>query len=92
MAKTMTIEEKRAELETKIHMIEVIEDLCIRLKSDLWWRCDVPEEGETIDESACVFRVFDEDKGHYRYIAEDSYYANDARARLDIMEKLIAMV
>lgn len=92
MAKNMTIEEKIRELDLKRAELFVIEDLCDRLKSDLWWRCSVLEEGETISEEECVYRVFDEDEGHYRYITKDSCYANDARARLDIMERLVAMV
>lgn len=92
MAKTMSIEDKRVELETKIHTLDVIEDLIKKLESDLWWRCDTPTDGETVDETKCVYRVFDEDEGHYRFIGKDSFYANDARARLDIMEKLIAMI
>lgn len=92
MAKNMTIEEKIRELDLKRAELFVIEDLCDRLKSDLWWRCEKPTEGETINEEDCVYRVFDEDEGHYRYITKDSCYANDAIARLDIMEKLVAMV
>lgn len=93
MAKTMSIEDKRVELETKIHTLDVIEDLIKKLESDLWWRCDAPSsESDEPDEAYCVYRVFDEGEGHYRFITKDSFYANDARARLDIMEKLIAMI